>query len=1074
MNASPLWRSAKVALTLAVFLPTVTHAQSTTSEQLEALTYRHIGVVGNRVASVAGVAGNPLIYYAGAASGGLWKTEDGGTVWRPVFDDQDVHSIGALAVSLSDPQTVWAGTGEPHIRSNVTIGNGVYRSTDGGENWQHMGLDATGRISRIVIHPTNPEIVYAASLGHAHAPQQERGIYRTTDGGDTWEQVLFVDTGTGASSLIMDPNNPRILFAGMWSISVNTWGRESGGPGSGIFMSRDGGDTWTRLVGRGLPTLPVGKVDICMSGADSRRVYALIETGDGVPWHGEETESGEFWRSENGGYDWELVNHSRDLGGRTAYYNNCRVLPDDANEIFFLTAALSRSYDGGLTYVNHEGAQRPGGDYHDMWIDPTDGDRLIIGNDQGVHISVNRGETYHRVELPISQMYHVTVDNEIPYNVLGNRQDGPSYRGPSNTLYGGFGGSFIPRGDWHQVGGGESGFATPDPTDPNIVWSSASGSGAGGGIVVRHDERTRQFRNMEVWPEATFGWPAEELRYRFQWTFPLLISPHDPNTIYVTSQHVHRTRNGGQSWDVISPDLTTNDKSRQGISGGLTPDNLGVEYCCVIYAFDESPAREGVFYAGSNDGRVHVSRDDGRTWADVTDNFPDWPADGVIRGIDASRWGAGKAYLAVEAHQVGDFAPYVYRTEDFGEHWTKIVDGIADHVLSFTRSIQEDPVRPGLIYLGTENRLYVSFNDGDHWQPLINNLPPAPMYGIVIQPRFNDLVVGTYGRGFWILDDITPLQQLTEEVLGSPAHLFRPRDAYRFNPRTAPAAQTIDPSQGENPPNAAFINYWLGDETAGSPVSLRISDTSGVLVRTLEGSSDPGINRVFWDFRGAESTPIRKRVPPLYAEWVDYGPERVRIQDGLALRHPPGTYTVTLEVGGEEFSEQLTVLKDPSSEGTMGDIQAQFALLEEVRNDHDAAADAINRVEWVRRQLYDLVAVLESQGDAPDLVEGAQDLDASLIAIEEDLTQLRSTGTGQDGVRYPAKVAERLSSLFGGIGTADFRPTDQQGDVHVLLREALMNARADLDRVFDEELAAFNRLLGERGLNPLISDGDTE
>ena len=1060
------------AVAMAIAAPLTGQAPS--AAQLDGLRYRHIGVVGNRVASVAGVPGDPLVYYAGAASGGLWKSEDGGITWRPLFDDQDVHSVGALAVAPSDEQVVWAGTGEPHIRSNVTIGDGVYRSTDGGESWRHMGLDATGRISRIVIHPADPDVVYVAALGHAHAAQQERGIFRTTNGGETWEHVLFVDDETGASSVIMDPNNPRILFAGMWTVTVNTWGRESGGPGSAIYMSRDGGDNWTRLEGNGLPLLPVGKIDICMSQADSRRLYALIETGDGVPWHGQETESGELWRSDDGGSAWTLVNHSRDLGGRTAYYNNCRVFPDDANEVFFLTAGLARSYDGGITYINHQGAQRPGGDYHDLWIDPVDPDRLIIGNDQGVHISVNRGQTYHRVELPIAQMYHVTVDNAIPYNVLGNRQDGPSYRGPSNTLYSGFGGSFIPRGDWHAIGGGESGFATPDPTDPNIVWSSASGSGAVGGIVVRHDERTRQYRDVEVWPESTIGWPAEELRYRFQWTFPLLISSHDNNTIYVTSQHVHRTRNQGQSWDVISPDLTTNDKSRQGISGGLTPDNIGVEYCCVIYAFDESPAQQGVFYAGSNDGRVHVSRNDGQTWTDVTANLPGLPRDGVVRGIDASRWDAGKAYLAVEAHQVGDFTPYVYRTDDFGQTWDLIVDGIADHPLSFTRSIQEDPVREGLLFLGTENRVYVSFDDGDQWQPLINNLPPAPMYGIVVQEHFNDLVIGTYGRGFWIMDDITPLQQLTAEVASSAAHLFEPRDAYRFNPRTAPASQTIDPSVGENPPNAAFINYWIGGGNVGADVSVRITDADGAVVRTLEGSSDAGVNRVFWDFRGEPSMPIRRRVAPLYAEWVDYGPDRVRIQPGLSIRHPPGTYTVTLLVGGEEHEQSLQVLQDPVSEGTMADIRAQFAALSEIRDDHADAAEAVNRIEWVRRQLYDLVDVLESQGDATDLVAEAETLDASLIALEEELIQLRTTGTGQDGVRYPAKIVEKLARLSGGVGTADFQPTDQQGEVATLLRDQLLRVRAGLDDLLDDELTAFNQLLRARGLNPLISDGEDQ
>jgi photosystem II stability/assembly factor-like uncharacterized protein len=1061
-----LSRSRTLAVLASALVVAPLAAQQVAPEHLNALDYRHIGVVGNRIASVSGVVGDPLTYFAGAASGGLWKTDDGGITWRPVFDDQDVASVGALAVSVSDPTIVWAGTGEPHIRSNVTVGDGVYKSTDGGDTFEHMGLDQIGRVSRIVIHPSDPDIVYVGALGHAHGPQQERGIFRTMDGGDTWEHVLFVDENTGSSSVIMDPNNPRVLFAGMWTVVFNTWGRESGGPGSGIYTSRDGGDTWTKLEGRGLPVLPVGKVDICMSQADSRRVYALIETGDGVPWHGRDTESGELWRSDNGGTDWTLVNFSRDLGGRTGYYNNCRAFPDDENEVFFLTAGLSRTYDGGLTYINHQGPQRPGGDYHDLWIDPDNADRLVIGNDQGVHISNNRGETYHRVELPISQMYHVTVDNAVPYNVLGNRQDGPSYRGPSNTLYG----ATIPRGDWHAVGGGESGFATPDPTDSNIVWSSASGSGARGGIVVRHDERTRQFRNVEVWPESTGGWPAEELRYRFQWTFPLLVSPHDNNTIYVTSQHVHRTRNGGQSWDVISPDLTTNDKSRQGISGGLTPDNIGVEYCCVIYAFDESPAQQGVFYAGSNDGKVHVSRDDGQTWDDVTGNLPDWPADGVVRGIDASKWDPGRAYMAVEAHQVGDFRPYVYRTDDYGQSWDLITEGIEDHILSFTRSIQEDPVRPGMLFLGTENRVYVSFDDGDGWQPLINNMPAAPMYGIVIQEHFNDLVVGTYGRGFWIMDDITPLQQLTDAVRATSAHLFDPRDAYRFNPRTTPAQQTIDMSAGQNPPNAAFLNYWIGDAFVGMPATIVIEDALGAVVRTLDAPTEAGINRIFWDFMGEQSTAIERRVPPLYADWVDYGPERVRIQNGMSLRHPPGMYRVTLLVGGEEHRSELMVLKDPASEGSADDIEAQLSLLAEIRNDYDAAADAINRIEWVRRQLYDLVDVLQSQGGADDLIDGANTLDESLIAIEEELIQLRTTGTGQDGVRYPAKIVGKLRHLANGVSSADFRPTDQHGEVHIMLRDTLMSAREALDALLESDLADFNQLLRDRGLNPLISD----
>ena len=1049
--------------------PQPVSAQAVTSDQIAELPFRHIGPVGNRISAVYGVTSDPLTYYAGAAAGGLWKTTDGGLWWDPIFDGQDVHAIGSIAVSELDPEIVWLGTGEPHIRSNVTIGDGVYKSTDGGSSWEHMGLDATGRISKVRIHPYDPDIVYIASLGHTHAPQQERGIYRTTDGGETWEHVLFVNDSIGASDLVMDPNNPRILFAGMWHIAFNTWGRESGGEGGGIYMTRDGGDTWTRLEGNGLPSLPVGKIGLCMTPADSDRIYALIETGDGVPWKDMETESGEVWRSDDGGDSWQLVTHNRNFGGRTGYYNNCRVLPDDPDEAMFLTAQLTRTIDGGRTGTALQGRSRPGGDYHDLWMDPTNPDRWIVGNDQGVSVSHNRGVSWYQTQLPVAQMYHVTVDNAIPYNVLGNRQDGPSFRGPSNALYGGFGGSgWIPRGDWHSVGGGESGFATPDPVDPNIVWSSASGSGARGGIVVRHDERNRQFRNVEVWPESTGGWPAEELRYRFQWTFPFLISPHDRNTIYVTSQHVHRTRNGGQSWDVISPDLSTNDKSRQGISGGLTPDNIGVEYCCVIYAFDESPIEEGVFIAGSNDGLVHVSRDDGANWENVTDNIPNLPPDGVVRGIDISRHQAGKAFIAVEHHQVGIFEPYVYRTEDYGQSWTLITNGIADHPLSFTRSIHEDPVRPGLVYLGTENYVYVSFDDGDNWQRL-NDMPPAPIYGLVVQEHFNDLVIGTYGRGFWIVDDVTPLQQMTPEVAASDVRLFQQRPAYRFHNRTSPQRPNIDMSQGQGPDYGASINYWLGSVPDGD-VTIRIADSSGEVVRTLGGTKAEGINRVMWDLRDEGTRPIRMRTTPLYADWVDLGPDRIRtVGGGPSILQPPGTYTVTLSVDGQEHTTQLEVLKDPNSDGTAADIRAQLAMLQEIQSDFNEAADAINQIERVRRQLYDLRDLLGDEADAGAIVGGATELDDKLIEVEEVLIQLRTTGTGQDGVRYPAKVVGKLRHLSGGVASADFSPTDQQGEVHQVLRAMLRDAQSDLQAIIENDLPAFNNLLAGRGR--VISDG---
>ncbi|HXV65085.1 MAG TPA: sialidase [Vicinamibacteria bacterium] len=1058
-----------------VVLPTAVAAQ-----ELDQLQFRHIGPVGNRTISVAGIPGDETTYYAGAASGGVWKTEDAGLTWTPVFDDQPVHSIGALAVSPSDPSIVWAGTGETFIRSNVSIGNGVFKSTDGGTTWRHMGLQGTGRIGRMIVHPTNPDVVYAAALGHGYSPQQERGVYRTTDGGETWSRVLFVDENTGASDLVMDPGNPRILVAGMWQIEIRTWGRESGGPGSGIHLSRDGGDTWTRLEGNGLPKLPVGKIALCMTPRDSKRIYALIETGDGVPWHGEETESGELWRSDDGGKNWKLASHNRDLAGRSAYYSRCAVSTDDPDEVYFLAAAYSRSLDGGQS---HETASRsgsgfpaPGWDHHDMWIDPRNGDRMAVAHDGGVSISENRGKSWLKVQLPVAQMYHVTVDNQVPYNVYGNRQDGPSFRGPSNSRTGsGFGSTGITRGMWHSVGGGESGFATPDPTDADVIWSSASGAGARGGIVVRYRESTRQFRQVEVWPESTGGWPAADLRYRFQWTFPVHVSVHDANTVFVTSQHVHRTTNGGQSWDVVSPDLTTNDKSKQGISGGLTPDNIGVEYCCVIYAFDESPLQRGLYWVGTNDGLVHLSRDGGASWTNVTSNLPGLPPLGTVRNIDASKWDAGKAYVSIDFHQVGNFDAFVYKTEDYGQSWTKITNGIGGAPLGYVRNVREDPVRPGLLYLGTENALYVSFDDGASWRSFQQNLPPAPMYWIVVQEHFNDLVIGTYGRGFWILDDITPLQQLTSDVRQSAAHLFAPRDAYRFRPITSPMTMFDDPSAGEDPPYGAIINYWLESEPEGD-VKVHVRNAGGETVRTLDGTKKTGINRVVWDLEGEPSTEIKLRTKPLYADWVEMGNEgfRAAAVGRISILQPPGSYTVALQVGDGEQTQPLRVLKDPHSEGTEEDIRLQTEMLEALRNDLNVTAESINRIEWIRKQLDDVSAVATAFGeDGVDVIlSAAEELNGTLIALEEKLYQLKLTGTGQDRVRWPTMLAGHLSYLASAVAVADFRPADQHHEVHEVLKGRLSAYQQELDGLLENELPAFNRTLEERGLPTIVTGGE--
>ena len=594
--------------------------------------------------------------------------------------------------------------------------------------------------------------------------------------------------------------------------------------------------------------------------------------------------------------------------------------------------------------------------------------------------------------------------------------------------------------------------------------------------MVRYQESTRQFRQVEVWPESTVGWEAEEVKYRFQWTFPVHVSVHDNNTVFVTSQLVHRTTNGGQSWEVISPDLTTNDTAKQGISGGITPENVGVEYCCVIYAFEESPVQAGVFWTGSNDGLVHVSQDGGANWTNVTGNIPDLPPLGTVRNIDASRWDAGKAYLTIEFHEVGRFEPYVYKTEDFGESWTKITNGISDSVLSYTRNVHEDPVRPGLLYLGTENALYVSFDDGANWQSLQNNLPPTPMYWLVVQEHFNDLVIGTYGRGFWIIDDVTPLQQLTAEVADSDAHLFEPRPAYRFRPITSPMTTFNDTSAGDNPPYGASINYWLKEAPEeGTDVKVVIKDAAGETVRTLDGTKQPGVNRVWWDLRGERSTKIVLRTKPLFADWLELDEDRKRNHPvgRISVLHPPGTYTVVLQVGETEYNQELEVQKDPNSVGTLEDIRLQTEMILDIREDMKAAAEAINKIEWVRRQLEDLQSVATGVGvEAEAIVSNADELEGTFVTLQGKMLQLRATGTGQDFARWPVMLAGKLSYLSGAVGTGDFPPTYQHREVHQKLKESLREYRQELERLLRNELPAFNQTLDENNLPRIVIGGE--
>ncbi|MFQ5537373.1 MAG: WD40/YVTN/BNR-like repeat-containing protein [Gemmatimonadota bacterium] len=1037
-------------------LPLQARAQEIDPSVYAAYRWRFVGPEGNRAIAVAGVPGNPLIAYVGAASGGVWKTDDGGATWRPTFDDQDVQSIGSLAIAPTAPNEVWAGTGETFIiRPALAMGNGIYKSVDGGETWRPMGLERTGRIGRVVVDPRDKNVVFACALGHAYAPQRERGVFRTTDGGRTWEHVLFVDEGTGCSDLSVDPQRPDIIFAGMWSLQVDPWMLASGGTGGGVYVSRDGGDTWEKITGRGLPAAgdSIGKVSVDVAASRPDRVYALLELKHPT-----------LYRSDDGGRSWRLMNRDHAMAERASYYTRLRVDPEDPDRIYFASVRFGMSQDGGASLVADP--PRGGGDTHDVWIDPLNPDRFMVADDGGATITLNRGRSFERVVLPIAQMYHVFTDNEVPYNLYGNRQDGWSYKGPSNSRSGG-----ITVGHWSGVGGCESGFAIPDTAGRNEVWSGCYD----GGLDV-FDPETGQSRNVRVWPEAAYGWRPADLRYRWHWTFPVMISPHDHRTVYVGSQVVHRTRNGGESWEVVSPDLTLNDKSKQQNSGGMTTDNLMTFDGSVLYALAESPVQEGVLWAGSNDGQIHVSTDGGATWTNVSGNLPDLPEYGQFSNIEPSRFDAGTAYAAVDLHQMGNFDPYIYRTTDFGRHWERIDAGIQRSSSSFVHVVREDPVRRGMLFAGTDNGVWFTLDDGDHWMPLRNNLPAAPVYWLTVQPHFHDLVVATYGRGFWILDNITGLRALSEELMASEAAVVPPLPAYRFQ---AVQALKSAPShvRGRDPRYGASVDVWISRDEA--PLEMTVYDEDGGKVRTLTTTGKAGLNRLQWDLRYESPKPPRLRTPPPGMPWIpmeEDGTRRLRTWD-LDLvggqrgpLAPPGRYPVRIVAGGDTLTAAVEILKDPNSAGSVEDIRAQVALSLAIRDDLEEVGRRIDRLEWIREQVEDLQDLTRVDADAQAVADAATAFRQTLLDVEGRFFDLNLSGAREDAFRAPMKLYGRLAALGSDVGrfSADFAPTAQHREVYDVLKARLEEAGKLMDHLLQVELPALNDDLRTRRL-PVIS-----
>ncbi|HKK27860.1 MAG TPA: FlgD immunoglobulin-like domain containing protein [Gemmatimonadota bacterium] len=1052
------------------------------STLLAGLSWRQIGPDrGGRSLAVGGSSERPREYWFGATGGGVWKTTDGGTTWKPVTDGEiSSASVGALAVAPSDPDVVYVGMGEAALRGSITQGDGVYRTTDGGETWTHLGLEDTQTLARIRVSPTDPDLVYVAALGHPYGPNPERGVFRSRDGGQTWNKVLFVSDSAGAVDLAMDPHDPSTLYAATWQVYRTPWKMWDGGPHSGLWKTTDGGDHWTELTGNpGMPDGPVGRIGVTVSGADPSRVWAIVEAPEGG-----------LFRSDDAGATWKKVNSERKIRQRAFYFSDIFADPSDRSTIYAGNVSFFRSRDGGVTFkrvdTNH-------GDYHTLWIAPDDPDRMIVGDDGGGEVTVNGGETWTDLDFPTAQFYHVSVTGDRPYHVCGAQQDNSTACVPSedwdNMHEPGAG-----TGSWmYAVGGGESGYVTPSLERRGVFYAGTQGA-----IITRYDRSNGQVRDIQPDPRFFSGEPASALRERWQWTFPIVIDPIDSTTLYIASQNIWRTRDEGQSWEKISPDLTYADPKTLGKTGGpITMDMNGPEIYATVFAIAPSHLEEGTIWAGSDDGRVHVTRDGGEHWTEVTP--PDMEKFTRVSIIDASRHDPGTAYVAANRYQMDDRGSFLWKTHDYGKTWTRIGEDIRGP----TRVIREDPVRPGLLYVGTEHGVWVSPDDGVDWQPLrpatpdtasSGGLPDTPVRDLVVKDA--DLVLGTHGRGFWIMDDIEPLRESGGGA--GPVQLFEPADAVR---------RTLGSGSGAG---AATIQYRLA--SAADSVTVQILDADGNVVRTYRGpkeeakpdstaeseygdrgppapSAKAGLNRFAWDLRYPPATKFDGMV---IWNGTTRGP--------LA---PPGPYRVRLTADGQTRSAGFRVVADPRLEGvTAADLRAQFELASKIRDATDLAHRAVIQVRSLRRQLVERLASVTGEdsllaadttageggrgeswvtrqeaeaavaaaGDAaPELSSAARALIESQAGIEEALYQVQNRAV-EDPLNFPIRLDNRLAALRRSLETGNARPTDAEVRVYGELRKELDGHIADLDATLSKELAAVNRALEARSLEPISSE----
>jgi len=1011
------------------------HADPIDSLYFAPLKYRLIGPFrGGRADAVSGSLTNKNTFYFGATGGGLWKTTDGGSNWKNVSDGFFGGGVGAVAVAPSDETIVYAGEGESTLRNNVSENlGGIWRTDNGGRSWHNLGLKDSRHIARIVVHPKDPDIVWVAVMGHLFGPNAERGVYKTTDGGKSWRRILFVNDQTACSEIVMEPGNPSVLYAGMWRVKRTPYSMESGGEGSGLYKSTDGGETWTNLSAhKGLPKGIWGVVNIALSASDPDKVFAMIENAQGG-----------LFVSPDRGETWSKVNADNEIRQRSWYFNRVYVDPKNENIVYCLNVELMRSLDGGKTFTS---LSSPHGDHHDLWIDPADGHRLILADDGGAQVSFNGGSDWSSLDnQPTGQIYRVSTDNAFPYHLLGAQQDNSSVRIKSRTA-----GPGITERDWEPTAGAESGYMVADPLNPDIVYG-----GNYSGFLGRLNHRTGDSRAIDVWPDNPMGSGADSVKYRFQWNYPIFFSPHDPHRLYAGGNRLFETENEGQSWEAISPDLTTDDKSKEGPSGGpITKDNSSAEYYCTIYTATESPLEKDLLWTGSDDGLIYVSRDGGKHWDNVTP--PEAGKWTLWNCVETDPFKKGTAYFAGMRFRLDDYAPYIYKTEDYGKTWKLITKGIDP--MHFTRVVRADRRRPGLLYAGTEYGMYISFDDGERWLPFQLNLPVVPVTDLTIKD--NDLLLSTQGRAFWALDDLSLLQQLSPDAVQSHLHVFTVNDAWRMEGGGRRRRERSIPNVGENPPNGVVFRYWLKDAPDSPSVSITVFDKQQKPIRTFSSHSKDmdarlectsGINTFVWDML----YPPAKKIPGMLLWTGGVGSPKVA----------PGHYTARIRYDHDSADVSFTIRADPNYPLTEADYDAQVGFLLQVRDKYDEVQRAILQIRDVRTQLQGLNGRLDST--ARPVRQLSDSLIRQLTAIEEALYQTKSKSS-EDMLNFPIRLNDKLSGVYGFAAGGNAPPSRQAREVFDVL-----SAQADrqLDRLktlLQSSLPALNKLIYERQV-PVIS-----